>query len=174
MTKKLELYQFMSLDDDQKWMQRALALAAIADEKGEIPVGAVLVKDGEVVGEGYNASISLNDPSAHAEMMAIRDAGQRLNNYRLVDCTLYVTLEPCPMCAGLLVHSRITRLVYGAYDLKTGAAGSLMNLVQSPWLNHKLDVTAGVLQQTCSEQLSAFFKRRRKEKKRLKPAQISE
>lgn len=156
---------FMSVQDDIKWMNKALALAAIAEELGEIPVGAVLVKDGLLVGEGHNASISLNDPSAHAEMMAIRDAGRRLNNYRLVDCTLYVTLEPCPMCAGLLVHSRITRLVFGAADLRTGAAGSVMNLLQNPQLNHQLEITAGVLQQCCSERLSAFFKRRRKEKK---------
>ncbi len=157
--------------DDEKWMEKALELAAVAESKGEIPVGAVLVKDNEIVGQGYNASITLNDPSAHAEMMAIRGAGQQLNNYRLVDCTLYVTLEPCPMCAGLLVHSRIKRLVFGAYDLKTGAAGSLMNLVQNPQLNHQLEVTDGVMQSCCSERLSAFFKRRRQEKQALKQQQ---
>lgn len=156
------------IEDDEKWMEKALELASVAEQKGEIPVGAVLVKDGQIVGQGYNASILYNDPSAHAEMMAIRDAGQQLNNYRLVDCTLYVTLEPCPMCAGLLVHSRIKRLVFGAYDLKTGSAGSLMNLVQNPLLNHQLEVTAGVLQPVCSARLSAFFKQRRQEKKALK------
>ena len=154
--------------DDEHWMRKAMELAAVAESMDEIPVGAVVVKDDQMVGEGYNASISLNDPSAHAEMMAIRQAGDTVNNYRLVDCTLYVTLEPCPMCAGLLVHSRIKRLVFGASDLKTGAAGSVMNLVQNDNLNHQIEVTQGVLAQACSQQLSAFFKRRRAEKKQAK------
>ncbi|MFT4926481.1 MAG: tRNA(adenine34) deaminase [Phenylobacterium sp.] len=157
-----------SLPTDELWMEKALELAAVAESKGEIPVGAVLVKDGEVVGQGYNASILLSDPSAHAEMMAVREAGKLLNNYRLVDCTLYVTLEPCPMCAGLLVHSRIKRLVFGASDLKTGSAGSVMNLLQNELLNHQVEVTGGVLRAECSERLSAFFKRRRQEKKAAK------
>lgn len=164
----------MAVEDDNKWMEQALALADVAQSNGEIPVGAVVVCDGKVVGQGYNASIALNDPSAHAEMMAIREAGKTLGNYRLVDCTLYVTLEPCPMCAGLLVHSRIKRLVFGAFDLRTGSAGSLMNLVQNPSLNHQVEVTTGVLQQTCSERLSAFFRQRRKEKKQLKQQAKSE
>ncbi len=156
------------MQDDEKWMEQALVLAEVAQSNGEIPVGAVVVCNGEVVGKGYNASITQNDPSAHAEMMAIREAGKTLGNYRLVDCTLYVTLEPCPMCAGLLVHSRIKRLVFGAFDLRTGSAGSLMNLVQNPALNHQVEVTPGVLQPVCSARLSAFFKGRREEQKRLK------
>ncbi|MEO2268413.1 tRNA adenosine(34) deaminase TadA [Pseudoalteromonas pernae] len=160
----------MTKFDDQYWMQKALECAQRAEAIDEIPVGAVLVKDDELIAEGWNQSITLNDPSAHAEMMAIRDAGKALNNYRLIDCTLYVTLEPCSMCAGLLVHSRIKRLVFGATDLKTGSAGSIMNLVQEPRLNHQLEVTSGVLAEQCAEQLSAFFKRRRQEHKEKKKA----
>ncbi|WP_105200837.1 MULTISPECIES: tRNA adenosine(34) deaminase TadA [unclassified Pseudoalteromonas] len=160
----------MSEFDDKYWMQKALACAQRAEQIGEIPVGAVVVKDNQLIAEGWNQSITLNDPSAHAEMMAIRAAGEVLNNYRLIDCTLYVTLEPCSMCAGLLVHSRIDRLVFGATDLKTGSAGSIMNLVQEPRLNHQLEVTSGVLAEECSAQLSAFFKRRRQEHKELKKA----
>ena len=143
--------------DDAYWMHYALQLADKAQQQGEIPVGAVIVKDGQVIGEGWNQSITLNDPSAHAEVMAIRDAGQKLNNYRLIDTTLYVTLEPCPMCAGALVHSRIGRLVYGAVDLKTGAAGSVMNLVKHEQLNHQLEVTSNVAAEQCSAKISAFF-----------------
>ncbi|WP_462159213.1 tRNA adenosine(34) deaminase TadA [Pseudoalteromonas sp. GB56] len=160
----------MTKFDDQYWMQKALECAQRAEAIDEIPVGAVLVKDDELIAQGWNQSITLNDPSAHAEMMAIRDAGKALNNYRLIDCTLYVTLEPCSMCAGLLVHSRIKRLVFGATDLKTGSAGSIMNLVQEPRLNHQLEVTSGVLAEQCAEQLSAFFKRRRQEHKEKKKA----
>ncbi len=155
-------------EKDEFWMRQALALAEKAEQQGEIPVGAILVKEDEIVGTGWNQSITLNDPSAHAEMMAIRQAGQNVSNYRLIDTTLYVTLEPCPMCAGLLVHSRIKRLVYGASDLKTGAAGSIMNLVQEPQLNHQIEVTAGVLLNECSERLSAFFRARRAQKKASK------
>ncbi|MDX2366818.1 MAG: tRNA adenosine(34) deaminase TadA, partial [Colwellia sp.] len=136
-----------------------------AEQYNEIPVGAVVVHQGKIIGEGFNQSIMLNDPSAHAEMLAIRQAGKYINNYRLLDCTLYVTLEPCPMCAGLLVHSRIKRLVYASPDLKTGAAGSTFNLVCSEQLNHQIIVTGGVLQAQCSQLLSSFFKRRRAEKK---------
>lgn len=153
------------LKDDHFWMQHALTLADKAQQQGEIPVGAVLVRDGQVIGEGWNQSITLNDPSAHAEVMAIRDAGKRINNYRLIDTTLYVTLEPCPMCAGALVHSRITRLVFGASDDKTGAAGSIMNLVDHAKLNHQLSVTSGVCAQECSTKISNFFKMRREQKK---------
>ncbi|WP_299267626.1 tRNA adenosine(34) deaminase TadA [uncultured Psychrosphaera sp.] len=153
------------LNTDLKWMSYAIELASKAEQQGEIPVGAVLVKDGEVIGEGWNQSITLNDPTAHAEIMAIRDAGQKVDNYRLVDATLYVTLEPCPMCAGALVHSRIDKLVFGASDLKTGAAGSVMNIVTHEKLNHQLEVTSGVLKQECSEAISAFFKKRRQQKK---------
>ena len=149
-------------------MQHALSLAQQAEQQGEIPVGAVLVKNNEVIGEGFNQSIMLNDPSAHAEMQAIRAAGRKVNNYRLVDSTLYVTLEPCAMCAGALVHARVARVVYGAADAKTGAAGSVMDICRHPALNHQIDVESGVLAQQCSTALSAFFRRRRKEQKQLR------
>ncbi len=156
---------------DQQFMQRAIELALQAEAINEIPVGAVVVYQGKIIGEGFNQSISLSDPSAHAEMQAIRQAGQYLNNYRLIDCSLYVTLEPCSMCAGLLVHSRIKRLIYGACDAKTGAAGSVFNLVAHEKLNHKIDVNAGVMGKQCGEILSAFFKRRRQERKKEKHKQ---
>ena len=155
---------------DLTFMQRAFELAQQAEQHDEIPVGAVVVHQGKIIGEGFNQSIMLNDPSSHAEMNAIRQAGEFLNNYRLLDCTLYVTLEPCPMCAGLLVHSRINRLVYACSDLKTGAAGSAFNLVNNPQLNHQLEVCSNILEEDCSQLLSSFFKRRRKEKKLAKKA----
>lgn len=152
-------------DTDLHWMQYALTLANKAEQLGEIPVGAVLVKDNTVIGEGWNQSITLSDPSAHAEMIAVRAAGKLVNNYRLIDSTLYVTLEPCPMCAGLLVHSRIKRLVFGASDYKTGSAGSIMNLTNHPDLNHQIEVTGGILKDQCAENISRFFSDRRKLKK---------
>lgn len=158
----------ISQNEDQYFMQRAFELAQQAEQHDEIPVGAVVVLQGEIIGEGFNQSILLNDPSAHAEMIAIRQAGKHLNNYRLLECTLYVTLEPCPMCAGLLVHSRIKRLVYASPDLKTGAAGSTFNLVDNEQLNHQITVTDGIMKEQCSQLLSTFFKRRRNEKKQLK------
>ena len=151
----------MSLEQDQLWMRHALSLASKAAQAGEIPVGAVLVKDQKIVGEGWNQSITLNDPSAHAEMLAIRQAGINVKNYRLIDTTLYVTLEPCTMCAGLLVHSRIKRLVFGAYDAKTGAAGSIMDVLNDTRLNHQVEVQGGVLGEECGETISAFFRQRR-------------
>ena len=154
--------------NDQYFMQRAFELAQQAEQLNEIPVGAVVVYQGIIIGEGFNQSILLNDPSAHAEMIAIRQAGKHLNNYRLLDCTLYVTLEPCSMCAGLLVHGRIKRLVYASPDLKTGAAGSVFNLVGTSQLNHLIVVDNGIMAQQCSELLSGFFKRRRSEKKLAK------
>lgn len=156
---------------DQMWMSKALALAAKAQAVDEIPVGAIVVKDQQILGQGYNQPIGLNDPSAHAEMLAIRDAAKQLGNYRLVDTTLYVTLEPCPMCAGLMVHSRISRLVFGAWDGKTGAAGSVMNLLSHPQLNHQVEVTAGVMAEQCGNVLSDFFRYRRAQKKAAKQAQ---
>ena len=150
---------------DEYWMNKAILMSRFAEQKGEIPVGAILVQNGRFVSAGCNLSITLNDPSAHAEMIAIRRAGQKLNNYRLVDTTLYVTLEPCPMCAGLLVHSRISRLVFGAADNKTGAAGSVMNLCEHSTLNHQLQVEGGVLATQCSGLLSGFFNNLRKRKK---------
>lgn len=157
-------------EEDSHFMRRAIELANLADSHNEIPVGAVVVCNGEIVGEGYNQSIMNNDPSAHAEMMAIRDAGKNLQNYRLLDCTLYVTLEPCPMCAGLLVHSRINRLIFSSKDLKTGAAGSAFSLLNHEKHNHQVQVKSGLLAAECSDMLSAFFKRRREEKKAEKLA----
>ena len=153
---------------DEKWMRLAMQLAEQAELKGEVPVGAVLVKDDVLIASGCNLSILNHDPTAHAEMECIRQAGKVLENYRMLDTTLYVTLEPCTMCAGAMIHSRIARVVYGADDLKTGAAGSVINLLQHPVFNHQLDVTSGVLAEECASQLSAFFKRRRAEKKALK------
>ncbi|MFM5404579.1 tRNA adenosine(34) deaminase TadA [Aeromonas veronii] len=157
-------------EQDEQWMRHAMALATRAEGIGEIPVGAVLVLDGQVVGEGWNRSISEHDACAHAEVMAIRAAGKQLANYRLLDTTLYVTLEPCCMCAGALIHSRVKRVVYGARDLKTGAAGSVFEILQDPRHNHRVELTGGVLADACSAQLSAFFKRRRAEKKAAKLA----
>ena len=159
---------------DEEWMQQAIMLASKAEQQGEVPVGALLVKDGELVGEGWNQMISLNDPSAHAEMQAIRSAATRLGNYRLPDCTLYVTLEPCSMCAGVMVHSRIKRVVFGAPDAKTGAAGSVLNLLQHHQFNHQLDVLGGVLAEQCAAQLSGFFQRRRAEHKALKRSRAAD
>ena len=164
-----------SVDDvktDQYFMEKAFNLAKQAEQNNEIPVGAVVVYQGKIIGEGFNQSIMLNDPSAHAEMIAVRQAGKYLNNYRLLDCTLYVTLEPCPMCAGLLVHSRIKQLVYASSDFKTGAAGSAFNLVSNEQLNHQIVVTSGVLKEQCSQLLSSFFKRRRLEKKQQRKSII--
>ena len=142
-------------------MTRALELARQARDHGEVPVGAIVVHEGAVIGEGFNQPISLADPSAHAEMQAIRNAARRLDNYRLLDATLYVTLEPCAMCAGAMVHARIKRLVYGAADPKTGATGSVFNLVQTERLNHRLEVEGGVMKKECGELLKDFFRKRR-------------
>ncbi|OAJ71098.1 tRNA-specific adenosine deaminase [Methylobacillus sp. MM3] len=146
---------------DSEYMQMALELAAEAAAAGEVPVGALVVKDGEIVGRGYNAPISCHDPSAHAEIRAMRDAAQRIGNYRLVGCTLYVTLEPCAMCAGAIQHARIARLVYGASDPKTGACGSVVNLMAETRLNHHTEVEGGVMAPECGGALSAFFAARR-------------
>jgi len=142
-------------------MQRALALARQAEEIGEVPVGALLVKDDEVVGEGFNTLIRDHDPSAHAEMKAIRMAAGRLENYRLPGTTLYVTLEPCSMCAGAIIQARITRVVYGADDPRTGAAGSVFEILDNPALNHRCEVVSGVLASESSAILRDFFRSRR-------------
>jgi len=155
-------------EQDKMFMQQAQELAAHAENLGEIPVGAIIVHQGQVISKGYNQSITLNDPSAHAEILALRAAGKALNNYRLLDTTLYVTLEPCAMCAMAMVHARVGRVVFGAFDYKTGAGGSLLNLLTDSRLNHQLTVCSGVLGSECSEQLSQFFRRRRLEKKQLK------
>ena len=142
-------------------MREAMALAREAEAVSEVPVGAVLVRDGLVVGRGFNAPISRHDPSAHAEIRALRDAAERLSNYRLPGCTLYVTLEPCAMCAGAIQHARIARLVFGAADPKTGACGSVVNLFAEPRLNHHAEVVGGVLAEECGDLLRAFFAARR-------------
>lgn len=149
-------------DIDTAFMQQALELAEQAAEAGEVPVGAIVVKDGVVIGHGSNAPIGASDPTAHAEIMAMRDAAQYLGNYRLVDCTLYVTLEPCAMCSGAIQHARIARLVFGASDPKTGACGSVINLMDEPKLNHHTEVTKGILATECGTLLSSFFAARRK------------
>ena len=146
---------------DAQWMQKAILLAREAQEKGEVPVGAVVVRDGVLLGEGFNRPIASSDAGAHAEMIAIRRAGTNLKNYRLPGATLYVTLEPCPMCAGAMVHARIQRVVYGAPDPRSGAAGSVMDILRSDALNHRCEVTAGVLYSECAELLRGFFRSRR-------------
>jgi tRNA(adenine34) deaminase len=146
---------------DIHWMRRALELAQLAAREGEVPVGAVLVKEGELIAEGYNRPIAENDPSGHAEMRALREAGKVMSNYRLPGTTLYVTLEPCPMCAGALIHARVERVVYATADPRTGAAGSVFNILQSEALNHRCTVTAGVLAEECSQLLREFFRSRR-------------
>ena len=146
---------------DESYMREALALAGAAEAQGEVPVGAVVVKDGAIIGRGYNHPISGRDPSAHAEMVAMRDAAARIGNYRLTGCDLYVTLEPCVMCAGAIMHARVARLIYGAADPKTGACGSVVDLFGEAKLNHHATVVSGVLAGECGAQLSAFFGRRR-------------
>ena len=146
---------------DEDFMRAALELARQAAQAGEVPVGAVVVKNGEIIGHGCNGPIGRHDPSAHAEMLALRDAAQHEGNYRLVDCDLYVTLEPCLMCVGAMFHARIKRVVYGASDPKTGAAGSVMNLFEEQRLNHHAEVQGGVLADECGSILSQFFAARR-------------
>jgi tRNA(adenine34) deaminase len=147
--------------DDAHWMGEALDLAKLAAGRGEVPVGAVVVRDGALLGRGGNAPIAHSDPTAHAEIAALRDAARAVGNYRLSGCTLYVTLEPCAMCAGAMMHARIARLVYGAQDPKTGAAGSVIDLFAEPRLNHHADVAGGVRAAECGALLSAFFAARR-------------
>lgn len=146
----------------EDWMRRALELAHRAREAGEVPVGAVLVQGDKVLGEGWNQPIGLNDPTAHAEIQALRAATARIGNYRLPpDTVLYVTLEPCPMCAGALVHARVGEVVYGAADPRAGAAGSVFNILDSPSLNHRARITGGVLESECGDLLREFFRARR-------------
>jgi tRNA(adenine34) deaminase len=147
--------------DDAAMMDEALALARAAGLRGEVPVGAVVVKDGVIVGRGMNAPIGAHDPTAHAEIAALRDAASALGNYRLPGCELFVTLEPCAMCAGAIQHARIARLVFGARDPKTGACGSVLDLFGEPRLNHHAQVVAGVRADECGALLSSFFADRR-------------
>ncbi|MEJ2360265.1 MAG: tRNA adenosine(34) deaminase TadA [Gammaproteobacteria bacterium] len=146
---------------DQFWMQRALELAQHAQSLGEVPIGAVLVKEDQIIGEGYNSPISQQDPTAHAEVMALRDAARRIGNYRLLNTTLYVTIEPCVMCAGALVHARVQEIVFGAHEPRTGASGSVFDILQSPNLNHRLAVRSGILAEECAGLLQQFFRDRR-------------
>jgi tRNA(adenine34) deaminase len=149
------------LEEDRRLMRRALDLAHSARDAGEIPVGAVLVAEGVVIGEGCNRPISSRDPTAHAEIQALRQGALRIGNYRLPGSVLYVTLEPCAMCAGALMHARVARVVFGAPDPKTGACGSVVNLFAEPRLNHHAEVQAGVLAEECGDLMRAFFAARR-------------
>lgn len=155
---------FSSLEDaslDEFWMQHALELARQAAAEGEVPVGAVLVRNNEVIGEGWNRPIASHDPTGHAEINALRAAANRIGNYRLIDTTLYVTLEPCVMCAGAIIHARIKRVVYGATEPKTGAVVSVFDVLTDQRHNHRPEVMGGVMADQCARQLQAFFKARR-------------
>lgn len=162
--------QFPDFQADEHWMRHALSLAQKAAGQGEVPVGALLVRDGEILGEGWNQPITLHDPSAHAEMLAMRTAGILTGNYRLPGTTLYVTLEPCPMCAGAMIHARVERVVFGAFDPKTGAAGSVFNVLTDERHNHRIEVSGGVLEEECAETLRGFFRARRLMQSVAKPA----
>ncbi|AJY77651.1 adenosine deaminase [Paenibacillus beijingensis] len=142
-------------------MAEAIGEADKAEALREVPIGAVIVKDGQIIGRGYNLRETSHDPTAHAEMIAIREASEALGAWRLLDCTLYVTLEPCPMCAGAIVQSRLKRVVYGTVDPKAGCAGTLMNLLQEPRFNHETELTSGVLQEECASLLTSFFRKLR-------------
>lgn len=148
-------------DSDEDWMRYAIRLAQRAEKQGEVPVGAVLVQAGQCLAEGWNTPIASADPTAHAEIVAIRKAGQVLNNYRLPHTTLYVTLEPCVMCMGAISHSRIQRLVFGAFDVKRGAVCHALQLTDAPFLNHLVTWEGGILETECADLLKAFFRQRR-------------
>ena len=158
----------MTLDEqDHHYMKLALELAGRAESEGEVPVGAVLVRDGRIIGQGWNRPVSQHDPTAHAEIMTLRDAGRNTQNYRLPDSTLYVTLEPCPMCAGAMVHARVKRLVFGAFDARSGAAGSVFDLLPSDSrFNHFVDAEGGCMESDCAEKIRSFFQSKRQSKKR--------
>ena len=148
-----------------RYMRLAIQQAKLAAERGEVPVGAILVKDGEIIATGHNQPIGMRDPSAHAEICALRAGATALDNYRLVDCELYVTLEPCVMCSGAILQARLKKVVFGAYDEKIGAAGSVINVFEMPTLNHQTEIEAGVLKEECAGLLQDFFKQRRLSKK---------
>ncbi len=150
--------------EDEQWMRHAMQLAAQAEQQGEVPVGAVLVREGEVIGEGFNQPISSCDPTAHAEVVALRAAAKRMNNYRLPNTTLYVTVEPCSMCAGSLMHARVGRLVYGAQEPRAGVVESQMALLSQEFFNHRIDVKGGVLAEECGRLMGDFFARKRQRK----------
>ena len=147
--------------NDEYWMKHALELAHKAETAGEVPVGAVIVLNGELIAEGWNQPISSSDPTAHAEIIALRGAGQKLGNYRLLDAELYVTLEPCPMCVGAMLHARVKRVIYAATDPKTGALGGAYDLLNSFSHNHSFEVTKGILEEQSREKLQGFFRSRR-------------
>jgi tRNA(adenine34) deaminase len=153
----------MQPGEDAAWMELALEQAELAAAAAEVPVGALVIKNGEIIGQGHNRNLLDNDPTAHAEIVALRQAAARLGNYRLTGCTMVATIEPCSMCAGALIHARIARLVYGAADPKAGAAGSALAVINHPSLNHRMEVTAGVLAGKCSEVLQKFFRQKRQQ-----------
>jgi tRNA(adenine34) deaminase len=161
MPDSLQQLQLTRSRDDRSWMELALEQARAAAEAGEVPVGAVVIKGGEIVGCGQNRNLRDHDPTAHAEIIALRQAAARVGNHRLGGCTMVATIEPCAMCAGALIHARVVRLVYGASDPKAGAAGSALEVVNHPSLNHRMEITAGVLADRCSGILQEFFQARR-------------
>ena len=146
---------------DEHFIREALSLAALAEAQGEVPVGAIVVKNGEIIGRGFNHPISAHDPTAHAEIIAMRQASANLGNYRLTGCELFVTLEPCAMCAGAILHARVARLVYAAADPKAGACGSVLSVMNHPQLNHRVEVASGLLADECGALLTEFFRARR-------------
>ena len=151
------------MNNDEKWMALAIKQAVKADTEGEVPVGAVIVKDGQLIAQAHNQPISTNDATAHAEIQLLRAAGKLQKNYRLIDTTIYVTLEPCAMCLGAMMHARIKRIVYGASDPKTGVCGSHVDLSSESFFNHEMEISGGVLEKECKELLQSFFKSRRKD-----------
>ncbi len=146
---------------DKNWMQHALLLANRAEKQDEVPVGAVIVLNDQIIGEGWNQPVTSNDPTAHAEIMALREAGKKIGNYRLLNASMYVTLEPCAMCASAIVHARLTKLVYAVEDPKTGACGSVFNILQTDELNHRVEVKRGILADECQSLIQTFFKKKR-------------
>lgn len=153
---------FLRLSEDAFWMEQALEQARMAAQAGEVPVGALVIKDGKILGVGHNRNLLDSDPTAHAEIVALRQAAATIGNHRLTGCEMFVTIEPCAMCAGAMIHARIARLVYGASDPKAGAAGSVLEVLNHPQLNHQMKLTPGVLAQRCSEILQEFFRAKRK------------
>jgi tRNA(adenine34) deaminase len=149
--------------EDAAWMELALGQARLAAAAGEVPVGALIIKEGRIVGQGHNRNLLENDPTAHAEIVALRQAAAHLGNHRLGGCTIYATIEPCSMCAGALIHARVSRLVYGAPDPKAGAAGSVLQVLNHPSLNHQMEITSGILAGQCSAILQEFFRRKRQQ-----------
>jgi tRNA(adenine34) deaminase len=152
---------------DELWMEEALGLARRALEASEVPVGAIVVRAGKIVGRGWNRNLTDVDPTAHAEILALREAGARVGNHRLGDCEVFATIEPCAMCAGAMVHARLKRLVYGADDPKAGAVQSVLQVLNHPKLNHQMEISRGVLATRCAELLQSFFRQRREEQKQL-------